>query len=129
MGSGENGKAIEDSFGMSLESLEKELKTYVRRGDFAAQRDRQRQPANLRFVHGHAARSLSEGEANYYLGDLLLHIGREKDAERYFKQAIALDPGFIPPYASLGSDLRISAPLRGSEEVLAEGDRLRRRTI
>jgi Flp pilus assembly protein TadD len=46
--------------------------------------------------------SLSEGEANYYLGDLLRHIGRDDDAERYFKQAIALEPGFTPAYAALG---------------------------
>jgi FimV-like protein len=46
--------------------------------------------------------ALSDGEANYYLGDLLLHSGRDSDAERYLKQAIALDPGFTPSYASLG---------------------------
>ena len=46
--------------------------------------------------------ALSEGEANYYLGDLLLHANRASDAERYLKQAIDLDPGFIPSYASLG---------------------------
>jgi len=46
--------------------------------------------------------SLSEGEANYYLGDLLSHIGRSNDAERYFKQAISLEPGFLHAHASLG---------------------------
>lgn len=97
------GKAIEDSFGVSLQTLEQELRAYVRRGDFSAQR-----VANVDNPQAYASytamqrTSLSEGEANYYLGDLLLHIGRESDAERYFKQAIALDPGFAPAYASLG---------------------------
>ena len=101
---GENAaRAIEDSFGVSLETLEQELKTYVRRGDFTAQR-----VANVNNPQTYASymaiqrTSLSEGEANYYLGDLLLHTGRDKPAEQFFKQAIALEPGFIPPYASLG---------------------------
>jgi Tfp pilus assembly protein PilF len=45
---------------------------------------------------------LSEAEANYYLGDLLLHLGRNEDADRYFKQAIALDPGLNVAYAAAG---------------------------
>ena len=96
-------KAIEESFGVSLETLEQELRAYVRRGEFSAQRI-----ASVDNPQAYAAytamqrTSLSEGEANYYLGDLLLHTGRESDAERYFKQAIALDPGFVPPHASLG---------------------------
>src|SRR6185295_7816970 len=31
-----------------------------------------------------------------------LHIGRANDAERFFKQAIALEPGFIPAHAAMG---------------------------
>ena len=101
---GENAaRAIEDSFGVSLETLEQDLKTYVRRGEFVAQRiasvDNPQTYASYMAIQ---RASLSEGEANHYLGDLLLHTGREKDAEQYFKQAIAFDPGFIPPYASLG---------------------------
>jgi FimV-like protein len=97
------GKALEESFGVTLATLEQELRAYVRRGDFSAQRI-----ASVDNPEAYAAytaiqrSSLSEGEANYYLGDLLLHIGRNSDAERYFKQAIALDPGFVPAHASLG---------------------------
>ena len=61
--------------------------------------------------------SLSEGEANHYLGDLLLHIGRDSDAERYFKQAIALDPGFIPAYAALGRSTSISDVTRKRRSI------------
>jgi tetratricopeptide (TPR) repeat protein len=101
---GENaGKAIEDSFGVTLAKLEEDLRAYIRRGDFTAQRiagvD---DPQTYASFTAMQRTSLTDSEANYYLGDLLLHIGRDTDAERYFKQAIALDPGFIPAYASLG---------------------------
>lgn len=98
-----SGKALEETFGVSLAVLEQELRAYVRRGDFSPQR-----VAGVDNPQAYAAytamqrTSLSEGEANYYLGDLLLHIGRVSDAERYFKHAIALDPGFAPAYSSLG---------------------------
>ena len=105
VGRGENAaKAIESSFGMSLDTLEQELRRYVRHGEFAAQRvagvDNPQTYASYTAMQ---RSSLSDGEVNHYLGDLLMHIGRDKDAEQYFKQAIALDPSFIPPYASLGS--------------------------
>lgn len=96
-------KAIQDVYGVTLETLEQELRTYVRGGNFLAQR-----VASVDNPQAYASytamqrTSLSEGETNFYLGDLLLHIGRESDAERYFKQAIALDPGFAPAHASLG---------------------------
>lgn len=104
VGRGENAaRAIEDSFGVSLATLEQDLKTYVRRGDFAAQRVAVDNPQTYASYTAIQRSTLSEGEANHYLGDLLLHTGRDKEAEQFFKQAIALDPGFIPPYASLGS--------------------------
>jgi FimV-like protein len=104
VGRGENAaKAIEDSFGVSLAKLEQDLKTYVRRGDFTAQRVAVDNPQTYASYTAIQRSTLSEGEANHYLGDLLLHTGRDKEAEQFFKQAIALDPGFIPPYASLGS--------------------------
>jgi Flp pilus assembly protein TadD/outer membrane lipoprotein-sorting protein len=97
------GKAIEDTYGVSLATLEQDLRAYVRRGNLSAQR-----VASVDNPQAYASytamqrTSLTESEANYYLGDLLLHIGRDDDAERYFKQAIALDPGFVPAHASLG---------------------------
>jgi Flp pilus assembly protein TadD len=96
-------KALEQAFGMSLAVVEKELQDYVRRGDFTAQRVAIGDSPQAYTPYTAMQRSsLSEGEANYYLGDLLLHINREDDAERYFKQAIALEPGLTPAYASLG---------------------------
>ena len=96
-------KAIEDAYGVTLPALEQELHAYLRRGDFPVQRIASADNPQVYTAYTATQRtSLSEGEANYYLGDLLLHIGRPSDAERYFKQAIALDPSFNPPYAPLG---------------------------
>ena len=104
VGRGEDtAKAVEDSFGMSLPEMEQELRAYVRRGDLAAQSIASVDNPQAYTAYTAVQRtSLSDAEANYYLGDLLLHTGRESDAERYFKQAIALDPGFAPANAALG---------------------------
>ena len=96
-------KAIEGAFGASLDIIEQEFNAYVRRGDFAPQRLGGLDDPQTTAYTAMQRTSLNEGEANYYLGDLLLHTGREGDAERYFKQAIALDPGFGPAYAALGT--------------------------
>ena len=96
-------KAIEDTYGVTLPALEQEFRAYVRRGEFPTQRI-----ASMDNPQAYAAytamqrSSLSEGEANHYLGDLLLHIGRPSDAERYFKHAAALDPNLAPASAALG---------------------------
>ena len=95
-------KALQDSFGMSVDAVENELKAYVRRGEFSGLRIASADPQAYSSYMAMQRSSLSDAEANYYLGDLLFHIDRDADAERYFKQAIAQDPNFLPPYASLG---------------------------
>jgi tetratricopeptide (TPR) repeat protein len=95
-------KALEDSFGTSVAVVENELKAYVRRGEFSGLRIASADPQAYASYMAMQRSSLSDAEANYYLGDLLFHIDREADAERHFKQAIAQDPTFVPPYASLG---------------------------
>jgi tetratricopeptide (TPR) repeat protein len=96
-------KALEGAFGASLDVLEQEFNVYVRRGDFAPQRLGGLDDPQSTAYTAMQRMSLSEGEANYYLGDLLLHIGRDSDAERYFKHAIAIDPGFVPAHEALGT--------------------------
>jgi len=95
-------KAIESSFGVTVATLEDELRSYVGRGNLVAQRVATIDPQTYGSYTAMQRSALSEGEANYYLGDLLLHANRASDAERYLKQAIDLDPGFTPSYASLG---------------------------
>ena len=95
-------KAVEAAFGASLNVIEQELHAYIRRGNLAAQRLGGIDDPQTAAYIAMQRTSLTEGEANFYLGDLLLHSGRDSDAERYFKQAIALDPSFAPTYAQLG---------------------------
>ncbi|HEY0728086.1 MAG TPA: tetratricopeptide repeat protein, partial [Pyrinomonadaceae bacterium] len=96
-------KALEDSFGMSLDTIDKELRAYVRHGELPSLRlTSVNDPQAYASYTAMQRVALSEAEANYYLGDLLLHTGRGEDAERYFKLAIALDPGLTNAYAALG---------------------------
>jgi tetratricopeptide (TPR) repeat protein len=96
-------RALENSFGMSLDAIEKELRAYIRQGELPSLRIASGDDPQAYASYTAMQRvSLSEAEANYYLGDLLLHIGRAEDAERYFKQAIALDPALTNAYAALG---------------------------
>lgn len=96
----ETAKVIESVFGLTLDALEKEFKAYVATGVFPTQ------VVNVgtgpKAYMAMQRTSLSDGEANFYLGDLLLHMHREAEAETYFKRAISEDPGFTPTYASLG---------------------------
>ena len=104
VGRGEDvAKSLQESFGMSLDALEKELKAYVRAGELPTLRIASSDdPQAYASYTAMQRQALSEGEADFYLGDLLLHIGRDDDAERYFKQAIALEPNLTRAYAALG---------------------------
>lgn len=96
-------KALENSFGLTLDAIEKELRAYIRQGELPSLRIASRDDPQAYASYTALQRaSLTEAEANYYLGDLLLHIGRSEDAERYFKQAIALDSALTNAYAALG---------------------------
>jgi len=96
-------KAIESAYGVTLASLEPDFRAYIRRGELSTLRIASADNPDAYTAFTATQRtSLSESEANYYLGDLLLHIGRANDAESYFKQAIALDPGFAPANKALG---------------------------
>jgi tetratricopeptide (TPR) repeat protein len=95
-------RALEDSFGMSIDAVEKGLADYLRRGEFSALRIASADPEAYAAYTAMQRTSLTDAEANFYLGDLLFHINREADAERYFKQAIALDPKHPQAHAQLG---------------------------
>ncbi len=95
-------KALEDSFNVTLAALENEFRAYVRRGEFPSMRIASVDPEAYAAYTAMQRSSLTDAEANYYLGDLLFHINRQTDAERYFKQSIALDPNLLPAHASLG---------------------------
>ena len=92
-------QAFQESFQISFEAMEKELRDYVRQDRYNT-------------VHGHFERKLetdsdlrsapvSEAEAQAYLGDLLLHSNR-KDSETYLEKALVLDPNSALGNAAMG---------------------------
>jgi tetratricopeptide (TPR) repeat protein len=97
-------KAIEGAYGITIDTLEEELRSYIRRGNLTAQRiTGVADPQTYSSYTATQRSALTDSEALYYLGDLSLHMGRYPVAERGFKEAIAMDPGFLPPYAALGT--------------------------
>ncbi len=92
-------QAFQQSFAMSFENMENELRAYVRR---------ERYPvvsgvleSKLGFDVGMTSTRLSEAEALAYLGDLMLQ-GNRIEAEDYLQNALALDPNLAMAHASLG---------------------------
>jgi tetratricopeptide (TPR) repeat protein len=97
-------KAIEGTYGITIDKLEQEFESYVRRGNLTAQRITSIADPQTYAAYTATQRSaLTESEAIYYLADLSLHMGRDAIAERGFKESIARDPSFLPSHAALGT--------------------------
>ena len=100
----DSAKAIEGAYGITLDVLEEELRSYIRRGNLTAQRiTNVANPESYASYTATQRSALTDTEAYYYLADLSLHMGRDTVAERGFKEAIARDPGFLPAHAALGT--------------------------
>ena len=91
-------KAFQDSFGVSFETMEKDLHDYVRKDRYNVFNGHFEN--KLELDNNVEAKPLSEAEAQAYLGDLLLHSYR-KDALKYLQKAIELDPNLGMAHASL----------------------------
>lgn len=92
-------QAFQDAFAMTFEAMEKELRAYIQRdrypiisGSFQTKVD---------YDSAMESASVTEAEAQAYLGDLLLKSNRA-DAEAYLQRALALDPNLAMANASLG---------------------------
>lgn len=94
-------KALESAFGMTLAMVEKELQNYIQAGEFRGQRIAIGDSAQASYTAMQRV-SLTDAEANYFLGDLLLHTNREQEAQRYFEKAVALEPKLPLANAALG---------------------------
>jgi FimV-like protein len=93
-------KSFRQSFQTGYETLEAELQEYVRRENFPV-RNTQFE-AHLGVAAELQSLPLTNADAHYFLGDLLLHINRYDDAARHLQKAIALHPGAAMASASLG---------------------------
>jgi ankyrin repeat protein len=92
-------RAFLDAFKTDFTAIEKELRNYIGGNTYPILN------FNLDSTEGEkefAVEQLTDAQAQFHLGNLLLHTNRIEEAENYFKQAIALDAGFNRSYEGLG---------------------------
>jgi predicted Zn-dependent protease len=92
-------QAFQKAFEMSFESMEKELREYIKRNSYPMMSGHFKN--KLGFDTTMTAAPVTEAEAQAYLGDLLLHSNRA-DCEGYLQKALALDPKLAMANASMG---------------------------
>lgn len=94
------GSSFQKAFQSDYKTLERELREYIGqnsyRVDIVPVAEKQDALTNITSV------PLSEAVALAHLGDLLLHIGREADAEKHLQRALALAPELSMAHATLG---------------------------
>ncbi|HEX3251233.1 MAG TPA: tetratricopeptide repeat protein [Pyrinomonadaceae bacterium] len=92
-------QAFQQAFGVPFDSVEKDLRTYVRQDRYNVVRGHFEK--KLEFDNTIEAVPLTDAEVQAYLGDLLLHSNRA-DAYTYLQKAVKLDPNLAMAHASLG---------------------------
>ena len=92
-------EAFQQAFQMSIETMEKELREYVRQSQYNILRGHFER--KLDTDKGLQTAPVTEADAQAYLGDLLLHSNR-KDCETYLEKALALDPNSAVANAAMG---------------------------
>jgi tetratricopeptide (TPR) repeat protein len=103
--------AFRDSYGIEVQALEREVQLYVQRSVYSYGYEEFDERIVTR-VNPQTAR-LSDAEADAWLGDLLVHMGRSEEALSRINKALAVDPNLAVAHASLGT-------LRMSENKTAE---------
>jgi tetratricopeptide (TPR) repeat protein len=98
------GLKIEDAFRQAFRAdfatIENELRQFIRHKRYPEQVitfDRR-----LELDQHFKSAPLTEAEAQFHLGDLLLHTHRLDEADTYLQRAIALEPNLAAAHASLG---------------------------
>src|SRR6266478_3399083 len=93
-------EAFQQAFQISLEAFEKDFKSYVQGAKYMATAVTFEK--KLDFDAQMQSAPVTEGEAQAYLGDLLLHTRRYNDAESHLQQALTLSPELSMAEASFG---------------------------
>jgi tetratricopeptide (TPR) repeat protein len=91
--------AFTQAFKLSPAQVEKHLRNYIERSSYSAE------IYTLPTTEGEketAVRSMSDAEAQSYLGNLLARTDRLDEAEVLLKQAAEAEPGLARPYEGLG---------------------------
>ena len=92
-------RAFTQAFKVSPLEMEKQIRSYIGRSTYTIN------IYTLASTEGEkeiAIRPISEGEAQFYLANLLARTQRLDEAEALFKQAVALEPELPRPYEGLG---------------------------
>ena len=92
-------QAFQQAFAMSFESMEKELREYIKHDRYPILSGQFQ--SKVAFDSEMQAAPITEAEAQAYLGDLLLHSNRT-DGESYLQKALALEPDLAMANASMG---------------------------
>src|ERR1051326_3901726 len=92
-------QAFQQAFGVPYETVEKDLRDYVKQDRYNVLRGHFENKLELDSTV--QATTLTEAEVQAYLGDLLLHSNRQ-DAYAYLEKAVKLDPNLAMAHASLG---------------------------
>ncbi|HJR07855.1 MAG TPA: tetratricopeptide repeat protein [Pyrinomonadaceae bacterium] len=93
-------RSFRQSFKTDYRTFEEELREYVRREDFRV-RNTQLED-HLSVVAEIESVPVTNADAHYYMGDLLLHITRYDDAAKHLQKAIEINPRMALAYAALG---------------------------
>jgi FimV-like protein len=92
-------QAFQQAFGVPYETVEKDLRNYVKQDRYNVVRGHFEK--KLELDTSTEATKLTDAEVQAYLGDLLLHSNRA-DAYTYLEKAVKLDPNLAMAHASLG---------------------------
>lgn len=111
-------KAFRQAFQTDYAVMQRELKDYLQRHSLYTQIVTLKQKIALSAEMKTA--SITDAEAQAFLGDLLFHIRRPADAKTKLEQALALDPKLAMAHASLGMVLMQEKKFSEAKEHLQQ---------
>ena len=106
-------KAFAQAFKADYKEIEKQLRHYVGNNLYTINVHTLESTEGAKEID---VRAISEGEAQFYLGNLLARTNRLDEAENFFNQAVAEEPDLPRPYEGLG----FVAMRRNNTEVALE---------
>ncbi len=95
-------ESFSEAFGVDRRTIDKELNAYARaRNTWTLMRSPPREGAAIDSAW--KVTELTEIQAEYYFGDLLLHMGRQEEAASHLQRALSGDSRLIAAQSSLGT--------------------------